>query len=479
MDLFQFSIWWFLCYIGLNATLIYMLNCYFKDNVSPPPWTSLLVVAFLYPTIKLYPNYQKGSADLLMFFGTYAVVTLIPFSQMAVLTTKIIADILINNDDFNPSNLKNYLSEIKIPLDTYLSTGKYQEAIEFLKEQQKLKRYAKDYRICIEIATIAMSNLNDLKLAMSEYSRVLVITKKPEALAYSLFRMADIYALKEETRDKARECLVRLIQDFHKTEYGKNAELKLHFMDMQDKGLIDEHEFEITESDPSKPDMIQTDESGNQLVFGADTGQLAFGTETSSLINASPGAYEQAVAIAKEGATEEQKDSGAKEYQALLQRSIEKGGKKDQKLASNLAREKVSSLLMPMKNMKSDKDSLLLKRSQTFSRDSYQSLLNSSMEKNAAKKQQTGGTGLLREAKKRSGTLSGTGSLRLSPSSRLGASRPPVMSDSEAYQMMLSRQGVKLLDQKSDPSKQNNKVNVREDGLTGFTRLNRMRRPKE
>ena len=52
------------------------------------------------------------------------------------------------------------------------------------------------------------------------------------------------------------------------------------------------------------------------------------------------------------------------------------------------------------------------------------------------------------------------------------------MSDSEAYQMMLSRQGVKLLDQKSDPSKQNNKVNVREDGLTGFTRLNRMRRQK-
>ena len=114
----------------------------------------------------------------LLLFGTYAVVTLIPFSQMAVLTTKIIADILINNDDFNPSNLKNYLSEIKTPLDTYLSTGKYQEAIEFLKEQQKLKRYAKDYRICIEIATIAMSNLNDLKLAMSEYSRVLVITKK-------------------------------------------------------------------------------------------------------------------------------------------------------------------------------------------------------------------------------------------------------------------------------------------------------------
>ena len=473
MDLFQFSIWWILCYIGLNATLMYMLNCYFKDNVSPPPWTSLLVVGFLYPTIKLYPDFQQGSGDLLIFFGTYAVVTLIPFSQMAVITTKVIADILINNDDFNPSNLKNYLSEIKIPLDTYLSTGKYKEAIEFLKEKQQLKRYAKDYRICIEIATIAMSNLNDLRLAMSEYSRVLLITKKPEALAYSLFRMADIYALKDETRDKARECLERLTHDFHKTEYGKNAELKLHFMDMQDKGLIDEQEFEITESDPSKPDMIQTDESGNQLVFGADT---------SSLINSSPGAYEQAVAIAEEGAAQDGaaqgQTSGEREYQALLQRSMEKGGKKDQKLASNIAKEKVSSLLMPMKNMKSDKDSLLLKRSQSFSRDSYQSLLNSSLEKNAAKKQHTGNTGLLRDAKNRSGVLPSTGSLRLSPSSKLGASRPPVMSDSEAYQMMLSRQGIKLLEQKSDPSKQNNKVNVRDDGLTGFTRLNRMRRPK-
>ncbi len=462
---YKFSIWWVLSYIILNACLFYVLYGYIKNNVSPAPWTSIIFVVFGYFTIKLYPALNSDSDDLMFFFGTYAALSLIPFSQLAVITTKVIADILINNDDFNPTDLKNYLSEIKIPLDSFISTGKYREAIEFLKEQQRTKRYAKDYRLCIEIATIAMGNLNDLRLAMSEYSKVLLITKKPEALAYSLFRMADIYALKEETKDKAKECLERLKNDFYKTEYGKNAELKLHFMEMQEKGLIDEHEFEVTESDSSKPDMIQTDENGEQLVFGADT---------SSLINASPGAYEQALSIANNSAdsTPRTQDNGGQEYQALLQRSMEKGGKKDQKLTSNLAREKVSSLLMPMKNMGTDKDSLLLKRSQSFSRDSYQSLLNSSMERNAAKKSHSGKTGLLSDSK--------TGSLahRPAPSSRLGQ-RPPVMSDSEAYQMMLSRQGIKLLDQKSQTSKQDNKVNVREDGLTGFTRLNRMRRPKE
>lgn len=462
--LYQFSIWWVLSYVGLNVVLFYMLYGYIKNNVSPAPWTSVLVAFFGILTVRMYPNFQPGSDDLMWFFGMYAGIALVPFSQMAVITTKVIADILINNDDFNPTDLKNYLSEIKMPLDTLISTGRYSDAIEFLKEKQKTKRYAKDYRICIEIATIAMGNLNDLRLAMSEYSRVLLITKKQEPLAYSLFRMADIYALKEETRDKAKECLLRLKTDFYKTEYGKNAELKLRFMEMQEKGLLEEPKIEITESDPSKPDMIQTDENGEQLVFGA---------ETSSLINASPGAYEQAKAITEAVNANAAASSNAnKDYQNLLQRSMEKGGKMDQKSASNIAKEKVSSLLMPMKNVTKNKDSMLLKRSSSFSKDSYQSLLNSSLEKNASKKSHSGKTGLLTDMK--------TGSLasKTGTTSKLNASRPAVMSDSEAYQMMLSRQGVKLLDQKTDTSRQP-KVNVREDGLTGFTRLNRMRRPKE
>ena len=468
MALYQFSFWWILSYIGLNAVLFYILYGYFKNNVSPEPWTSVLVAFFGILTVRLYPDFQPGSDDLMWFFGLYATISLVPFSQLAVITTKVIADVLINNEDFNPSDLKNYLSEIKMPLDTLMSTGRYADAIDFLKEKQKLKRYAKDYRICIEIATIAMSNLNDLRLAMSEYSRVLLITKKQEPLAYSLFRMADIYALKEETRDKAKECLLRLKTDFYKTEYGKNAELKLRFMEMQDKGLLEEPKMEITESDTSKPDMIQTDENGEQLVFGA---------ETSSLINSSPGAYEQAKAIVASNtpSTSTPSSNVNKDYQNLLQRSMEKGGKMDQKTASSIAKEKVSSLLTPMKNLGKNTDSKLLRRSSTsFSKDSYQSLLNSSLEKNASKKLHTGKTGLLSDMK--------TGSLanKSGKTSKLNV-RSAVMSDSEAYQMMLNRQGIKLLDQnkKNEPDNNQQKVNVREDGLTGFTRLNRMRRPKE
>lgn len=234
--MFNFSILWFLLYIVLNVIIFMMLQSYVKDNKAPSPIFAIVASVVAYFVIKLYPQPVPGSKDVMFDFMAFAVACLIPFSQLAIISTKFIAELLINNDDFDPDSRRNYLSEIKLPLDNLTVSGKYDEALEFLLEKQLMKKFAKDYRICIEIATIAMVPLGDVKLALENYSKVLTLTKKAEPVAYSLYRMADIYIQKPETRADARFCLTQLVERFPNNEYGRSAQLRLKVMDQEDSG---------------------------------------------------------------------------------------------------------------------------------------------------------------------------------------------------------------------------------------------------
>ncbi len=449
----QISFLWYIAYFGLNTALFLMLQSYIKNNATPHPLLALAGIICAAFTIYLYPS-SENSSDIMADFIAYAVFALIPFSQIAVISTKFITELLINNDDFDPDTRRNYLSEIKIPLDNLVSSGKHHEAIEFLQEKQLMSKFKKDYRICIEIATIAMSPIGNYELALQEYGKVLTLTKRAEAIAYSLYRMADIYMMKTETRNKAKECLERLKINFPKNEYGKSAALRLQIMEREELGLMPFDEFgeaysKSAEQASNKPDIVSSDpqEYASQRIFGSQDTL---------------------------GSIQTQRNQVSKDYQQLLQESAAQAGKnkseEDKKRASG-------------DNLMAAYSIVEQKRQTTAEAGSYQDLLNQSLQKTAGKRMRSGKTGHLPDLRLRkdaplkdfskSDVKSETG--RLTPPAPIS-----IPSDSEAYQMMLRRQGIQTLEQSEQSrNKRQGNVNITEDGITGFTRLKRQRKSNQ
>lgn len=485
--MFNFSILWFLLYIVLNVIIFMMLQSYVKDNKAPSPIFAIVASVVAYFVIKLYPQPVPGSKDVMFDFMAFAVACLIPFSQLAIISTKFIAELLINNDDFDPDSRRNYLSEIKLPLDNLTVSGKYDEALEFLLEKQLMKKFAKDYRICIEIATIAMVPLGDVKLALENYSKVLTLTKKAEPVAYSLYRMADIYIQKPETRADARFCLTQLVERFPNNEYGRSAQLRLKVMDQEDSGEA----FNLF-GDSDEVESAASSGSSNLLDM---TSEMSI-EETAKRLLDDGGASQPQGEIAPSG------NSGT-DYQKLLQESAARTGRK-------AATNRIDSSDMPeRRSVRPDAGSLpgmperpnplagmmpasvAPKTAPRAPEGSYQSLLDQSVQKTAVKKSRSGKTGHLNDLRLKRDSAArdisrpdirpDTGSLRKASS---GIIIPGVMSDSEAYQMMLRKQGVQTIGgsqslMPQSPAQQRSlPVNVQEDGITGFTRLKRTRKAK-
>ncbi|MCQ2736314.1 MAG: tetratricopeptide repeat protein [bacterium] len=470
-----FTILWFFAYAVLNVGLFFMLQGYIKENKTPDIPLSIITALGGIGTIYMYPKPSDSSSELMGDFVIFAIACLIPFSQMSIITTKFIAELLINNDDFNPEQRRNYLSEVKIPLDNLTMSGKYVEAIEFLLEKQASSKYQKDYRICIEIATIAMTNLGNIDLALDNYKKVLIVTTRTEAVAYSLYRMADIYIQNPETREKARECLNQLVEKFPNNEYGKSANLRLKIMERENSGEAfgmmggqSEAAFEA-----AAPDASSLQDMTSQVSIEDTARRL--------LADQAPESSHAPV---------RQDDAG---YQQLLQKSAEKAIKKGaetNELSDDEHMEIRRRTIRP--DMPNPLASLMpassagAKSVEEAPEGSYQSLLSKSQissQQKSVKKSRAGKTGMLNELRlkkdnpgrdiSRSDYRPDTGSLRKKSQ---GLSIPKVMSDSEAYQMMLRSQGVQVIGGSAPQEQPHQNVNVQDDGITGFTRLRRARK---
>ncbi len=311
-------------YIILNAMIMLVMKLYLADSVKPHPILICIIAGAGYMTIKTFP--ETDGMDTMMGMAGYMIFAGFPICMLGVVSTKLFADFIIGSGDFDADSKSGFLSDVKIPLDNFLTAGQFPEAIDFLNEKFRKGRYKNDYRINLEIAAIAMSSIHDFDLALKQYQQILKLTKKTEAVAYALYRIADIYSITPKTREEARATLKELFTKYPTTEFGKSADLRLKVMS---------HEDAMARSIMEAPVVPKKEEPPiEQLFFSEERGM----DDNNPVADDSPG--------------------GGDDYQQLLKRSIDRNKSIDKLKTSSPKRgaSGVSSLSSP--------------RSETFKRTS-------------------------------------------------------------------------------------------------------------
>lgn len=227
----DFLLWYFI----LNIFLVVLLKLYLADNVKPHVMLYLITASFAYMTIKSFPAPDEGD-DLMMGMATYVLIAGIPICLAGLLATRIVADFMMGSGDFDSDAKDGFLNDIKMPLDDYMNDGNFEEAIAFLREKYRRGRYRKDYRLSMEIAVIAMTQIRDFDMAMKEFKNVIKTARKAEAISHAMYRISDIYILTQRFED-AKDALRDLIKKYPALELSKSAELKLKLMDQETKDV--------------------------------------------------------------------------------------------------------------------------------------------------------------------------------------------------------------------------------------------------
>ncbi len=162
-------------------------------------------------------------------FAGYIAIASAPSSFLVIIIAKVFAENLVGAKDFMKTGRRDALEEIQEMIETLVIAAKFQEAIGYIRD--KMKKYPKDYRFNQEIANIALMHQKDYPLALTEFAQVIRKTDKEEPVAFSLYRMVDIYLNQYDDTAKARECLKKILQLFPNSDYSKSAKIRLEMLD--------------------------------------------------------------------------------------------------------------------------------------------------------------------------------------------------------------------------------------------------------
>ncbi len=222
----EFILW----YVLLVTVLLILAKTYLTENIQP----HFLLVAFAvflgYMTITTFPK-PPADGDLMLDMGIFVAIAALPVVLAGLLITRLVADFMVGSGDFDSGKEAGFLNDVKMPLDNFISSGHFYDGIDFLRSLQVKGKYKRDYRVEMEIAAIAMTNIKDFPMALNSYKKVLNLTAKPEVVSFCLYRIADIYSFEAKTKPEAKKYLNQLLTRFPKTEFGKSAEIRLRLME--------------------------------------------------------------------------------------------------------------------------------------------------------------------------------------------------------------------------------------------------------
>ncbi|MGV8120731.1 MAG: tol-pal system YbgF family protein [Candidatus Xenobiia bacterium LiM19] len=225
-------------YITLFLTSMYIFKIYFLENdnvnfvVSSLCFISLLISVWKFPT---------NLGDGLLAFAGYIALACAPSSFLVLILAKILAEFLIGAKDFMKLAKRDPIEELEELIEGMVVAGRFDEAIQILRDKMKLKQNKNEYRLNSEIATISLMYLKDYGTALSEFEEVVKKTDKEEPVTFALYRMADIYLTYKNDKKKAIDCLKRIMKQFPNSEYSKSARIRVEFLEKSaDEDLDDE-----------------------------------------------------------------------------------------------------------------------------------------------------------------------------------------------------------------------------------------------
>lgn len=224
-----------LSYIVLMGLLLWICKSYLADNEEPDRITVVFLGLAAIGCALTMPD-PNILGDAMTGFATYAFVAGAPVLTAAPIVVKMISEFIINSDDWRPGAKKDFTTEVREPLDEFIVNGHYEEGLKFLRKSAE--KHPKDYRFNMEIANLAVSYMKDYELAVTEFQAAISKTKKPEACAYAMYRIADIHYNTPGKRTEAKECLQEVMRLYPKTEYAKTADLRYKLIQKEDAGLI-------------------------------------------------------------------------------------------------------------------------------------------------------------------------------------------------------------------------------------------------
>jgi tetratricopeptide (TPR) repeat protein len=231
-----------LSYAILCITSFYIFKIYYLESESVSPLISLLCISSFFVSVWRFPT---NLGESMLAFAGYIAIACLPSSFLVLVISKIMAETLVGAKDFMRLGKRDPIEELEEQVEALVAAGKFQDAISLIRG--KMKKNQKDYRLNNEIATLSLMYLKDYKTALSEFEQVVKKTDKEEPVSFALYRMVDIYLTFMDEREKALECLKRIIKQFPNSEYAKNAKIRMEFMDQ------DTHEEEAPEIDLYAP----------------------------------------------------------------------------------------------------------------------------------------------------------------------------------------------------------------------------------
>lgn len=226
-------------YITLFITSMYIFKIYFLENenvnfvVSTLCFTSLLIAVWKFPT---------NLGDGLLAFAGYIALACAPSSFLVLILAKMLAEFLIGAKDFMRLSRRDPIEELEEHIEGLVVAGRFDEAIQILRDKMKLKQNKNEYRLNNEIATISLMYLKDYNTALSEFEEVVKKTDREEPVTFALYRMADIYLTYMDNRKKAIDCLRKIMKQFPNSEYSKSAKIRVEFLE---KAAEEEDEDEL------------------------------------------------------------------------------------------------------------------------------------------------------------------------------------------------------------------------------------------
>ena len=216
-------------YIILCITIIFIFKIYFLESENPSVLLVILCATSLIITVLKFP---RNLGETLMAFASYLAIACLPSAFIVIVLSKVVAEFLIGARDFMGFSKKDSIEEMEEQLEALIVAGKFQEAINLLRE--RMKKYSKDHRYNSEIATISLMYLKDYKTALEEFKEVLKKTNNEEAVVFALYRMVDIYLMYMDDRKNALECLQRIIKNYPSSEFAKSAKIRLEFLEAEE-----------------------------------------------------------------------------------------------------------------------------------------------------------------------------------------------------------------------------------------------------
>jgi len=217
---------------------MYIFKIYFLENdnvnflVSTLCFISFLISVWKFPT---------NLGDGLLAFAGYIALACAPSSFLVLILAKMLAEFLIGAKDFMRLAKRDPIEELEEQIEGMVVAGRFDEAIQILRDKMKLKQNKNEYRLNSEIATISLMYLKDYGTALSEFEEVVKKTDREEPVTFALYRMADIYLTYRDDKQKAIECLKRIMKQFPNSEYSKSARIRVEFLEKSaDEDLEDE-----------------------------------------------------------------------------------------------------------------------------------------------------------------------------------------------------------------------------------------------